>query len=58
MAKSTSDTIEFPALTFQGGLLSDFVRTGFQRMLTQAIEAEVTAWIDSHEHLTDNQGHR
>lgn len=28
-----------------------------QRLLAQAAEAEVEAWIATHEHLTDSDGH-
>lgn len=39
-------------------LLDDIVRAGAQRLLAQAIEAEVAAYIDEHQHLLDEKGHR
>jgi putative transposase len=38
--------------------LTDILRAGAQQLLTQAIEAEVAAWIDAHQQLTDAAGHR
>lgn len=57
MCEANSSTIEFPALSSQD-VLTDILRAGAQQMLTHAIEAEVAEWIDSHQHLTDEQGHR
>src|SRR5262249_26711048 len=37
-------------------VLSDLLRQGAQKMLAQAIQAEVAEWIDSHRHLVDAQG--
>jgi putative transposase len=39
-------------------VLSDVLREGAQRMLTQAIEAEVAEWIDQHASLKGEDGHR
>jgi len=39
-------------------VLGEVLRHGAQRLLAQAIEAEVADWIDSHSHLHDNAGHR
>lgn len=57
MAHSSTPIVEFPALSSQD-VLTQILRDGAQRMLTQAIEAEVAAWIDNHAHLTDENGHR
>lgn len=57
MCEANSSTLEFPALSSQD-VLTDILRAGAQQMLTHAIEAEVAAWVDSHQHLTDVQGHR
>jgi putative transposase len=38
--------------------LTAILRQGAQRLLEQAIEAEVEQWIEHHAHLTDKQGHR
>ena len=53
----TTDPIPFPSPTCQD-VLTAVLRDGAQRMLSQAIEAEVADWIASHRHLTDAQGHR
>jgi putative transposase len=39
-------------------ILSDILRQGAQRMLAEAIEAEVAEWIDQTAHLVDAQGRR
>jgi putative transposase len=39
-------------------VLGEVLRQGAQRLLAQAIEAEVAGWIDSHRHLRDEAGHR
>jgi hypothetical protein len=38
--------------------LTEILRQGAQAMLTTAIEAEVREWIEGHEHLQDERGHR
>jgi transposase-like protein len=39
-------------------VLTDILRDGAQRLLSQAVEAEVGEWIASHAHVTDQAGHR
>lgn len=39
-------------------LLDDIVRDGARKMLATALQAEVTAYIDAHAHLVDDDGHR
>ena len=39
-------------------VLSEVLRQGAEKLLAQAIEAEVAAWIDGHAHLCDEAGHR
>ena len=39
-------------------VLSEVLRLGAQRLLAQAIDAEVASWIDGHSHLCDTAGHR
>ena len=39
-------------------VLTEILREGAQAMLTTAIEAEVAEWIEGHEHLQDERGHR
>jgi len=38
--------------------LTEVIRQGARTLLTQAVEAEVAAWIDAHAHVTDEHGHR
>ena len=38
--------------------LTDVLRTGARRLLAQAVEAEVSAFIEHYEHLVDERGHR
>ena len=38
--------------------MTQVLREGAQRMLAQAIEAEVASYIDAHAHITDEHGHR
>ena len=39
-------------------VLAEILQDGAQRLLGQAIEAEVADWIERHAHLTDAAGHR
>jgi transposase-like protein len=39
-------------------VLTEILRDGAQRLLAQAVEAEVTEWIDSHADLKNMDGHR
>lgn len=41
-----------------GDVLTAILRDGAQRMLAQAVEAEITQWIADHAHLTDARGRR
>ena len=56
-SQSTTAPIPFPSQTCQD-VLTAVLRDGAQRMLSQAIEAEVADWINRHADLTDDQGHR
>jgi putative transposase len=38
--------------------LTDLLREGARRLLAEAVEAEVAAWIDAHAHATDTAGRR
>lgn len=61
MNKPTTNPIGFPATMPSPDTLdtlTPILRDGAQRMLTQAIEAEVEDWIQRHAALTDEQGHR
>jgi transposase-like protein len=57
MPESTKAVVSLPAATSQD-VLSGILRDGAQRLLAQAIEAEVAEWIDAHQHLQDQAGHR
>ncbi len=57
MNKFTAPGLELPATTSQD-VLTEILHDGAQRLLSQAVEAEVDAWIESHKHLTDEQGRR
>src|SRR6478752_6811013 len=39
-------------------VLTDILRDGARRLLAEAVEAEVAAWIDAHAHLKDPTGRR
>jgi transposase-like protein len=39
-------------------VLSDILRQGARKLLAEAVEAEVSEWIDQHAHLRDGQGRR
>src|SRR5512135_616773 len=55
MSESTTDIRIVPLPTGQD-VLSEVLRDGARRMLAQAVEAEVAAWIDAHAHLKDEAG--
>jgi putative transposase len=57
MSQSTTDLRIVPLAPSQD-VLTDLLRDGARRLLAQAIEAEVAAWIDDHAHLKDDQGRR
>ena len=48
-------SFRLPAAAAQD-VLTDLLRDGARRLLAQAIEAEVAAWIDAHAHLKDDAG--
>src|SRR5918995_298430 len=55
MSESTTDIRIVPLPTSQD-VLTDLLRDGARRMLAQAVDAEVAAWIDAHAHLKDQAG--
>lgn len=57
MRESTNEVVSLPAATSRD-VLTNILRDGAQRLLAQAVEAEVAQWIDSHQHVQDVQGHR
>jgi putative transposase len=54
---STTD-IRLVPLPASPDVLSDVLRQGAQKLLAQAIEAEVADWIDGHANCRDVNGHR
>lgn len=54
---STSDVRIVPVPQGQD-VLGEVLRQGAQKLLAEAINAEVAAWIDGHAHLRDEAGHR
>ncbi len=47
MDQGTTDGIRFPA-PWTTDVLTDVLREGAQRLLAQAVEAEVGAYVDAH----------
>src|ERR1044072_6120272 len=57
MRESSNATVSFPAVGAQD-VLTSILRDGAQRLLTQAIEAEVAEWIEKHRQGQDGVGPR
>src|SRR4051812_12223171 len=57
MQQSTTD-IRIVPLPQGQDVLTEILRDGARRMLAEAVEAEVAAWIDGHAHLKDQAGRR
>ncbi|MDB5351390.1 MAG: hypothetical protein JWN86_2637 [Planctomycetota bacterium] len=57
MSQSTTEIRIVPLVPSQD-VLTDLLRDGARRLLAQAVEAEVAAWIDDHSHLMDADGRR
>ena len=57
MNESIASSLAVPA-TISGDVLTGILRDGAQRLLGQAIEAEVQVWLESHKHVVDENGHR
>jgi putative transposase len=55
MNESTTD-IRIVPLPKGHDVLTDLLRDGARRMLAQAVEAEVAAYVDAHAHLKDASG--
>ena len=53
-SNETIETIPVPGRD----VLTEILRDGAERLLSQAIEAEVDAWIEGHSDLHDGQGRR
>ncbi len=57
MRESTKQVVSLPAGTSQD-VLTNILRDGAQRMLAQAIDAEIAEWIETHRDVRDETGHR
>src|SRR5918993_5573145 len=57
MNESTTDIRIVPLPTGQD-VITEILRDGARRMLAEAIEAEVTTWIDAPAQLKDGEGRR
>jgi putative transposase len=57
MRENTKQVVSLPAATSQD-VLTNILRDGAQRMLTQAIDAEIAEWIETHRDVRDEAGHR
>ncbi len=57
MRERNDSTLALPATSSQD-VLTGLLRQGAQRMLAQAIDAEVAEWIEAHHELRDAAGHR
>jgi len=57
MQEVSRTTVSFPS-TGSRDALTEVLRSGAQRLLAEAVEAEVRAWIASHAHVTDEAGRR
>jgi transposase-like protein len=57
MEEFTVDRFIVPAPVCED-ILTGLLKQGAQKMLAQAIEAEVEDWIEEHKHLCDGQGRR
>ncbi|MCH8853440.1 MAG: IS256 family transposase [Planctomycetes bacterium] len=57
MNETIAQGLVVPAVTSRDAL-TEILLDGAQRLLGQAIVAEVEGWLESHKHLLDDQGHR
>ena len=57
MNENTAPGLAMPAMTSRD-VLTEVLRDGAQKLLGQAIEAEVQEWLESHKHVVDQNGHR
>jgi transposase-like protein len=55
MQEVNGSTVSLPG---SRDFLQEILRQGAQKMLAQAIEAEIAEWIEQHQHITDEQGRR
>ena len=57
MQEVTTGSVRFPSTTSQD-VLTAILRDGAQRLLAEAVEAEVREWIESHADVRDDAGRR
>jgi putative transposase len=57
MQEVITTTVSFPSTSSQD-VLTEVLRSGAQRLLAEAVEAEVREWIDARAHVTDAAGRR
>ena len=57
MQEVSTTALSFPSTSSQDAL-TEVLRGGAQRLLAEAVEAEVSAWIESHAHVQDDAGRR
>jgi putative transposase len=57
MPEVTTTAVCFPSTTSRDALTA-ILRSGAQRLLAEAVEAEVAEWIKSHAHVQDDAGRR
>jgi putative transposase len=57
MQEVTTRSVSFPS-TGSRDALTEILRSGAQRLLAEAVEAEVREWIESHAHVQDDAGRR
>jgi putative transposase len=57
MRENTKQVVSLPAATSQD-VLTNILRDGAQRMLAQAIDAEIAEWIETHRDVRNEAGHR
>jgi putative transposase len=58
MGKGTGQTVAEQQIIEEGSALEGLLQEGARRMLMQAVEAEVEAYIEKHAEIRDQNGHR
>jgi putative transposase len=57
MREDNGSSVALPSVAATD-VLSEVLRAGAQRLLTEAVQAEVAEWIESHRDVVDEHGHR
>ena len=57
MREVSTTTVSFPSASSRDAV-TEVLRSGAQRLLDEAVQAEVQEWIDSHAHVQDAAGRR